>query len=133
MQLLQRVVLAVVHVLEYKKKVSASFPRRYRISRREGFFHVLKKKPLMTDWFIFHRCERTSHPRLGISVGKRVAAKAVQRNLIKRIVRQHFRELAQDANTLDIVVRLRKNPNKSEISIMRVELQDTLRRLLQQK
>jgi ribonuclease P protein component len=45
-----------------------------------------------------------SHPRLGLVVGKKAARKAVDRNRIKRTIREVFRSNAASYATLDVVV-----------------------------
>jgi len=44
------------------------------------------------------------HPRLGLVVGKKAARKAVDRNRIKRITREVFRNQAAGYANLDVVV-----------------------------
>ena len=46
--------------------------------------------------------------RLGVTVGKRVVARAVDRNYIKRTLREMFRLHAQDFYGMDVVVQLRR-------------------------
>lgn len=45
------------------------------------------------------------HPRLGLAISRKAAARAVDRNRIKRIVRESFRSNASTMGPLDIVVR----------------------------
>ncbi len=64
------------------------------------------------------RENQLSHPRLGLVIGKKSAKLAVQRNRLKRIIRESFRH-AQDALAgWDIVVVARKglaDPDNAEL------------------
>ncbi|PLW83440.1 ribonuclease P protein component [Kineobactrum sediminis] len=47
-------------------------------------------------------------PRLGLVIAKKNVRKAVQRNRIKRIAREMFRKLPEDAPALDVVLMVRR-------------------------
>jgi ribonuclease P protein component len=70
-----------------------------------------------------------SHPRLGLVVGKKAARKAVDRNRIKRIIREVFRSNAASYATLDVVVianwRLVPTSDKTAVSIRPVPVTPT--------
>ena len=51
-------------------------------------------------------------PRLGLIVAKRLAKRAVQRNLLKRLGREAFRQLRMSLPAADLVLRLAKPPGK---------------------
>lgn len=44
------------------------------------------------------------HPRLGLAITKRVMRKAVDRNRIKRLVRESFRQHQAELGALDVIV-----------------------------
>lgn len=54
-----------------------------------------------------HKSNQKDHARLGIIVGKRYAKKAVQRNQLRRIIRESFRQHKESLKGLDIIVLLR--------------------------
>lgn len=99
-----------------------------RLHRREEFERALQQKGLIDNWLALHAVENTTgSERLGIVVSKRVVAKAVARNRIKRIVREVFRQSSSDGiSSLNIVVRIRKRLNNDET----VEFKRSLSRLL---
>lgn len=49
------------------------------------------------------------HSRLGLVIAKKNVAKAVQRNRVKRIVREYFRQHSTQMPGLDLVVLARKD------------------------
>ena len=70
--------------------------------------------------------------RLGLIVGKKAAPRAVDRNRVKRLVRMVHRQLLQELDALDVVVRLRSSPRGRDNAALIKELQDLLRGLLVQ-
>ena len=48
------------------------------------------------------------HPRIGFVLSKKQVRQAVQRNRIKRVVREHFRQHADEMPGIDIIVLARK-------------------------
>jgi ribonuclease P protein component len=102
--------------LACNQKTSQSFPRRYRLGRREGFSQILKSGlASKASLFVIHHTDsKAGHARLGITVSKRVVPAAVDRNRIKRLIREEFRSLARTGEERDVVVRLRKLPLPEE-------------------
>lgn len=49
-----------------------------------------------------------NHPRLGLVVAKKHVRKAVQRNRIKRVIRDNFRRHRHSIMNIDIIVLARK-------------------------
>jgi len=68
------------------------------------------------------RTPRLGLARLGLIVPKRVCRSAVQRNRIKRMVRESFRQEMAEALAMDCIVRLRRLPQPSETKAARDEL-----------
>ena len=59
---------------------------------------------------MFVRPNGLSQARIGIIVSKRVAPRAVDRNRVKRLVRETFRKLRYRLGGIDVVVELRRCP-----------------------
>jgi len=53
---------------------------------------------------ILVRANQHSYPRLGLIISKRCAKSSVQRNRLKRLIRESFRHNQQDLSSLDVVV-----------------------------
>ncbi len=64
--------------------------------------------------------------RLGVSVSKRVIPTAVQRNSIKRMVRECFRQQDRQGVMRDVVIRLRKPLGKQDRATAQAALFETL-------
>lgn len=64
-----------------------------------------------TDFMlVMARPNQAGHPRLGMIVPKRLLARAVDRNRVKRCVRESFRQVLQELPACDFVVRLIAKP-----------------------
>lgn len=94
----------------------------------EEFERVLKKKALTDKWLALHSTVNSiGSNRLGIIVSKRVVAKSVARNRIKRAIREVFRQSSfEKTSSLDFVVRLKRNLSEEET----MEFRRSLSRLL---
>jgi len=108
--------------------VLQKFPRACRLHQRVEFERALKNKALLNKWFaLYTERNAVTSERLGIIVSKRIVSRAVDRNRLKRIVRETFRRNA-DANKTpaDIVVRVRVCPSNEDM----MEFRSSLTRLL---
>lgn len=123
-----------VHVLACDPKEVLTLPRRYRLTRREGFSRILRQRAQTNSWFAVHTETNSSgHARLGMSVSKRVVPAATQRNVAKRLIRECFRHYARQVVAQDVVIRLRKPLDRKDISKARATLGVMLESLLAAK
>ncbi|NJN51402.1 MAG: ribonuclease P protein component [Gammaproteobacteria bacterium] len=94
------------------------FRRADRLTRKAEFDHVLTHGTVRATsgpFRAFAAQRADSGPeqpaRLGLVVGKRQLRRAVDRNRIKRLVRESFRTREPGLPDLDIVVRLSRTPD----------------------
>jgi ribonuclease P protein component len=91
---------------------AAEFKRLYAQGRRlaaDGFTAVIQPN-------------EAGMARLGLSIAARVLKLAVQRNRIRRIIRESFRQHQQHLPALDIVVGLRSSPQDVDNAQLRRSL-----------
>lgn len=84
------------------------FRRARRLLRKSQFDEVLRNPSLRTTCGPLRLTARENEvetSRLGLVVGRRMLPRAVDRNRVKRVIRESFR-CARDLPTMDIVVRL---------------------------
>lgn len=126
--LLSRLVARVaVHVSACDPNYVLTLPRRYRLSRREGFSRILQQRGRINSWFAIHsETNSAGHARLGVSVPKRVLPAATGRNRAKRLIRECFRAHARRGMALDVVVRLRKPLNREDFPVAKAMLSEML-------
>ncbi|MBE1162108.1 ribonuclease P protein component [Dyella acidiphila] len=89
---------------------AAGLPREARI-RRAGDFAVMRQASGRLGGRCFsvrYRQNELGHARLGLAVSKRVSKRAVERNRIKRLLRESFRRSRLKLPPLDLVVMARE-------------------------
>ena len=87
------------------------FRRAYRL-QTAGEFRAVFANPLKSNdryFTVLTKPNEQTHPRLGLVVMKKRFKRAVQRNRLKRLIRESFRQYAAQLKNLDIVV-LAKEP-----------------------
>jgi ribonuclease P protein component len=94
--------------------VEQTFARRYRLTKTDefssvfGFRRAIRGKVLMLHYQ--PRPEGNTEARLGLVVGKKQLKRAVDRNKVKRVVREQFRLRLANLPAVDLVVRLAVKP-----------------------
>lgn len=91
-------------------KGDQSFPGTYRLRKTDEYSSVFAfRRVFRGRYFMLHyRPNEISTARLGLVVAKRLAKRASQRNLVKRIVREQFRQRRAELDAVDVIVRLRE-------------------------
>ncbi|WP_306605303.1 ribonuclease P protein component [Azonexus sp.] len=91
-----------------------NFARRYRLTKTDEFSSVFGfRKAIRGTWLMLHyqpRPEVSTHARLGLVIGKKLLKRAVDRNRVKRIVREQFRIRRGTLPVCDLIVRLVVKP-----------------------
>lgn len=124
----------VVYALACEPKEELTLPRRYRLSRREGFSRILHIRAQTNTWFAVHsEINLTGHARLGMSVSKRIIPASTQRNVAKRLIRECFRRYARRGVARDVVIRIRRPLEIKDLSKARVVLDEMLESVLAAK
>lgn len=86
--------------------------RQARLVVKADFDRVFaENQRARTDYLtVMARPNAVGHPRLGMIVAKRLLVRAVDRNRVKRCVRESFRQVLADLPACDFVVRLIAKP-----------------------
>jgi len=94
--------------------VEKTFARRYRLTKTDEFSSVFGfRKAIRGKLLMLHyqpRPDGLNDARLGVVVGKKLLKKAVDRNRIKRIVREQFRLERPSLPACDLIIRLAVKP-----------------------
>ncbi|MDQ6648213.1 MAG: ribonuclease P protein component [Pseudomonadota bacterium] len=90
--------------------LSADLPRDARL-RRPADFAALRTSSGRAGGRCFHmryRINELGHARLGLAISKRVSKRAVERNRIKRLLRESFRRVRHQLPPVDLMVMARE-------------------------
>jgi len=88
--------------------ITAELTAAHRLLREDGFDHVVHAENIANKNFkIFFVRNTKQNARLGIIASKRTLPGAVQRNRVKRAVREVFRLHSVKAQHIDLVVMVR--------------------------
>ena len=110
---------------------AAGLPRDARV-RRAGDIAALRQASGRLGGRCFSvrwRPNGLAHARLGLAVSKRVSKRAVERNRIKRLVRESFRRARLELPPIDLVVMAREAAAAVPGAELLVELDALWRRL----
>ena len=85
------------------------FPRDYRLRAKHDFQSVFAASSKATQKYLLalKKPNQLSHARLGIIIPKQHLRLAVQRNQLRRLIRESFRHHKEALKGLDIIVLLR--------------------------
>jgi ribonuclease P protein component len=92
-----------------KSPASRRFPRASRLTDKPQFDVVHRQGQRASDalFQVLTRPNDSGRARLGLAVGVKAAGNAVQRNRLKRLVRESFRHCQQDLPPVDVVINAR--------------------------
>jgi len=117
-------------------EVDQTFARRYRLTKTDEFSSVFGfRKAIRGKLLMLHYQPRPAgndEARLGVVVAKKLLKRAVDRNRVKRVVRDQFRRRRAALPAYDLIVRLAAKPLPLDAGLLASEfvaLLDKLPRL----
>lgn len=107
------------------------FPQRSHLRKTDEISSVFgfKRRASSAHFTVWVRPNGLSYARLAIMVPRRVASRAVDRNYMRRVVREVFRLGQAGFGACDVVVRVAKPFCRKDFSSVREELLRQLARL----
>lgn len=111
--------------------VSRSFRPAYRLCKTDEYSSVFAfRKVLRGRFFALHyKPSGGTGARLGVVVAKKLAKRAVLRNLIKRMAREHFRHAREMLPCHDLILRLNAPARAVSKADLRTDMAALFRRL----
>ncbi|MCK5727076.1 MAG: ribonuclease P protein component [Thiotrichaceae bacterium] len=103
----------------------ASFTRDLRLTKAEHFSRVFAGSCRFSNRYITVLARRNDleHPRLGFAISKKCAKRAVDRNRIKRQLREVFRQSTETLPPVDMVVMCRPPILKLDNTTVRQQIE----------
>jgi ribonuclease P protein component len=88
---------------------SGRFARHQRLLKPAEFKHVFARPDRLTNhnMTILARENKLNHARLGLAISKKQLRRAVDRNRVKRLVRESFRQRQEKLPGYDCIVMVR--------------------------
>ncbi|MDT8398185.1 MAG: ribonuclease P protein component [Pseudomonadales bacterium] len=131
--------LPEIHYLTNEVRLAApdqGFPKKSRLLSSKDYTPVFENPDFRVSsrhFLLLARSSKHAGARLGIVVGKKNIAKAVQRNRLKRLIRESFRAKKQHFDTIDLIVLARKGLAELDKQTIRHQLDVLFSELLQKK
>lgn len=100
------------------------FPATFRLKKPAEFKQVFVNPLKSADQYftLLATPNGFGHPRLGLAIAKKVVKRAVDRNLLKRTIRESFRLNRHRVANVDIVVLAKKDAVTAESEVLRQSL-----------
>lgn len=106
-----------------------AFKKTQRLLKKIDYDYVFDKarKIVTSDFIILYRENKLGYARLGLALSKKMIAKAHDRNRIKRLLREKFRQSRLPA--VDIIFLARQGIAKQTSSCINTKLSKTWEKL----
>lgn len=110
---------------------SFRFTKQAKIVKTDDFSSVFnfRKRISHQHLVLRYRVNDTNVARLGLIVSKKTAKLAVQRNYMRRVMRELFRLNQHHLPTVDLIVQIQKAFDKSEFAQIKIEFQKLIKKL----
>jgi ribonuclease P protein component len=104
--------------------VRGTFPREHRLTDKPQFDLARREGMRASDalFSVLARPNGLGRARLGMAIGVRAAGNSVNRNRVKRIVRETFRTTQQELPPLDLVVNARPGAGQATNAQLRASV-----------
>lgn len=92
-----------------------------QINERSCFKKILAlpKNRITNKYFFLYYCS-AEYPKVGLQIGKRFLKKAVDRNKLKRMVREYLRIHQEELPSMKFIIGIRKNINNVELIELKI-------------
>ncbi|AGW92495.1 ribonuclease P [Ralstonia pickettii DTP0602] len=95
-----------------------AFPKAARLTKTDEFSSVFALRPRRRSphFVLYVRANDRPEGRLGVVVGKKFAPRAAERNLVKRMARELFRQRRDELAGRDVLLRLQAKFPRAEFA-----------------
>jgi ribonuclease P protein component len=108
-----------------------SFPRQAKIVKTDDFSSVfnLRKRIANKHLVMRYQPSEQNRARLGLIVSKKTAKLAVQRNYMRRVMRELFRLNQQHLPKIDLVIQIQKAFDQTNFAEIKSEFEFLMKKL----
>lgn len=108
------------------------FPKYHRLVKSEQYIRVFSKPDrfIGVGYFLLSRANGLGFARLGLAISKRNFPRSVDRNRIKRIVRESFREVFFYLPSVDIIFLCSKDSIVLSNHLLRANLEKSWKKII---
>ena len=102
-----------------------SYSRKYRLASKvevQSVFAAKPKKISRQYLLVLYTPNQLHHARLGIIAGKQHLRRAVDRNRVRRIIRESFRQQKETLKGFDVIVMIRSSCRALEANVIRNDI-----------
>lgn len=110
---------------------SLRFHKKAKLIKTDDFSSVFNfRKRIFSDFIaLYYQPNNLQIARLGLVVGKKVAKKAVDRNYMRRVLRECFRIEQHAIPPVDLVIRVQKKFDKKDFVQLQQEFNQVIGKL----
>ena len=107
---------------------TTAFPRSHRLLCARDYQQFFKqaRKIYSRHFVILYKPNQLPIARLGLAISKKRIKRAVDRNRIKRVIRESFRHHQTMLATLDVTVIMSKEARKASTALVKLDLRSEL-------
>lgn len=118
-----------------RRPSTSAFPKTHRLIKTDDFSSVFGfRTALKSPHFLLHyrirEADEAPQARLGLVVAKRFLRRSVDRNLIRRLAREHFRLLHIGLPARDVILRLATKPKELDRRLLAEEIRSLLGKMI---
>ena len=105
--------------------------KQSKLIKTDDFSSVFNFRKRISNKFLVMRFKpnELAHPRLGLIVAKKTAKLAINRNYMRRVLRELFRLNQHDIASLDLVIQVQKKFDKLDFFVIKKEFNGLLNKL----
>lgn len=111
------------------------FSKKFKIIKPEQYKNIFSKPKRSVDnkFVIIAKKNKVNHPRLGLAISKKSIKLSVQRNRIKRLIKEYFRkEVISTDQSIDFIVMAKKNIQTNKNDKLYLSLDTNFKKLINQ-
>ena len=108
-----------------------SLTKQSKLIKTDDFSSVFNFRKRIASKFLVMRFKpnKLDFPRLGLIVAKKTVKLSVNRNYMRRVLRELFRLSQHEIASLDLVIQVQKNFEKPDFSVIKKEFDGLLSKL----